>query len=94
MPADTRVISSPEERKALKALLVEMTNCMQRIDSEREAMKEIVTSGQEKFEIKGTLIRKLATTMFKRNYEDVQAENEDFEYLYEALVNAKKSEAA
>jgi len=35
-------------------------------------------------------INKLARTMYKRNYEDVQQENEDFETLYETLI-AKKS---
>ena len=85
-----RVISNPDERKEFKALLVEITNCLLRIDAEREAMKEIVDAGKEKFEVQPKLIRKLASTMYKHNYADVQAENEHFEYLYEALVNGKK----
>lgn len=90
MTSDIRVISNPDERKEFKALLVELTNCMLRIDSEREAMKEIVDAGKEKFEVQPKLIRKLATTMYKHNYSDVQAENEHFEYLYELLVDGKK----
>jgi len=84
-------MSNPEERKEFKALLVEITNCMLRMDSEREAMKEIVEAGKEKFEITPKLIRKLATTMYKHNYQSVTEENEHFEYLYESIVEGNTS---
>ncbi len=90
MTDDINVISNPDDRKKFKALLVEITNCMLKIDAERDLMKEIVDAGKSEFEVQPKLIRKLASTMYKQNYADVQAENEHFEYLYEALVNGKK----
>ena len=87
-------IPNAKDRQKLKALLAEMTQCMQRIDDEREAMKDIAKAGEEQFSVKTKLIRKLATTMYKHNYADLQAENEHFELLYESLVEGKKVEEA
>ena len=84
------VPSSPADRQTLKTMLVEITNCMLRMDAERDAKKEIVASIKEKFEIQPKLVNKLASTMYKRNYSDLQAENEDFEEMYEMLIEGKK----
>lgn len=85
------VPSSPSDRQKLKNLLVEVTNCLARIDGEKEAMKEIISTGEENFGVKKKIITKLARTMYKRNYSDLQAENDDFESLYEILVEGKIS---
>lgn len=87
---DVTVPSSPNDRSKLKTMLTEITHCMQRADDERESIKEIINDAYSKFDIPKKVLRKLATTMYKHNYEDVQAENEDFETLYEILVNNKK----
>lgn len=81
--------SNPEDRRKLKAMIVEMTNALLRVDSERELLKEIAGAASEEFGIKKNLINKLARTMYKNNYADLQAENEHFEYLYEAVVDGK-----
>jgi len=84
------VPSSPSDRQKLKTMLTEMTHCLARMDAEREAKKEIATAIKEEFELAPKLINKLASTMYKRNYADLQAENEDFELMYETLVESKK----
>lgn len=92
--SDLTIPSGEKERRELKAMLAEMTNCMQRIDDERESMSDIAKAAEEKFGVKKKVIRKLAATMYKHNYADVQAENEHFEFLYEALVEGKKVDTA
>lgn len=90
--SDTDYIpTDPKERQAMKSMLVEMTNSMQRMDDEREQMKDIAKACEEQFEIKTKIFRKLATTMYKHNYADLQSENEHFETLYETLVEGKKA---
>lgn len=84
--------SSPEDRQKLKMAIGEATNCMLRIDSERGAMKEIIDVAAEQFELDKKLIRKIATTMYKHNYEDVIEENREFETLYETLVEGRRGE--
>jgi uncharacterized protein (DUF2236 family) len=87
---ESTVPSSPTDRQKLKAMLVEMTKLMQQNDDNREALKDIASAAQDQFGIKKKLISKLAKTMYKHNYADIQAENEHFEFLYESLVEGKK----
>ena len=92
---DTAVIpSNPADRQELKTMLSEMTNSMRRIDDEREQISDIAKAIEEKFDIKKKIARKLATTMYKHNYADLQAENAHFEELYETLVEGKKTAKA
>ena len=77
---------SPNDRKALKAAIVEVTTCLERIDSEKEEIKAIVDAAEEKFGIKKKFINKMAKTMYNHNYADLQQETEHFEFLYEAVV--------
>lgn len=88
---DTTILSSESDRTALKAMLVEITNSLSKIDAEREQIGETVSAAESKFSIKKKVVRKLATTMYKHNYADLQAENNHFELLYEQLVEGKKS---
>ena len=94
MSEHINVPSNPADRQKLKQMLAEMTHCLQRADDEREAMKEIADEAYEQFGIPKKIVNKLARTMYKRNYADLQSENEDFEFLYETLVEGKNTEAA
>lgn len=87
------VPSNPNDRQKLKTMLTEMTHCLARMDGERDAKKEIAAAIKEQFALTPKLINKLAATMYKRNYSDLQQENEDFELLYETLVEGKKVES-
>ncbi len=84
--------SNPADRQKLKAALVEMTNCMARMDGEREAKKDITRRIKEEFEIAPKIANKLAAVMYRQNYADLQAEQDDFELLYETLVEGRKVE--
>jgi hypothetical protein len=90
--SDRNIPTNKEERKKLKAMIVEMTNVLSRVDSEREHMKEIASVAAEEFGLEKKLINKLARTMFKNNYADLHAENEHFEFLYEAIVDNNTGE--
>lgn len=85
--------SSPADRKRLKDMIVECTHCLQRIEDQKEAMKDIVETIQNEFTIPKKMGNKLARTMFKRNYDSLQQENEDFENLYELVVEGAKAQA-
>jgi len=86
------VPSSVEDRKKLKMMISEMTHCMQRMDMEKESKKDIASEVKTQFELPTKMINKLASTMYKRNYEDLQSENEDFEIIYETIVEGKSVE--
>jgi len=90
--ADNHAVpSSPKDRQKMKQMLVEMTLCLQRADDERESMKEIAAEIETQFGVAKKTSNKLARTMYKHNYADLQAENEHFEFLYEALIEGKST---
>lgn len=90
--ADILAPSSPADRKKLKTMLSEMTHCMQRADDENESKKEIAEEASKQFDIPKKIINKLAKAMYKHNYDDITAENADFEALYEILVEGKQAD--
>lgn len=81
--------SSPTDRQKLKTMLDSITHCMQRADDERSAKKDIVNEIHELFDIPKKQINKIAKTMHKRNYQDVIAEEQDFQELYSVIIEGK-----
>jgi hypothetical protein len=88
------VPSSTTDRKKIKAGLVEITRCFQRVEDEQESVKEIINDLSQAFTIKKPLLRRLAKTLYKRSYSDVQQENEEFEEMYEILVKDAAQQTA
>ena len=86
--------SNPNDLKKLKAAIGEITNCMLRMDSERDQIKEIINDVADNYDVDKKQVRKIATTMYKSNYSDVVEENREFELLYETLVEGRKTEDA
>jgi len=80
------VPSSPADRQKLRIALEEITNCMAMQDAQKDQMKEIITTIKENFELDPKHIRKMAKTMYDRSYADLQKENEEFEVLYETVI--------
>lgn len=94
MSDHTNIPSNPNDRQKLKGMLAEMTHCLEDVEKQKDAMKEIADEASKEFDIPKKIINKLARTMYKRNYADIQAENEDFELLYETLVEGKNTGGA
>lgn len=88
---NNNVLANPEELKKFKQFLVTITHYMQIADDQKTAIAETVTEASTTFGIDKKIIRKLASTMFKHNYADIQEENSHFEILYESLIGAKIS---
>jgi len=84
--------SSPEDRKQLKTMLSEMVRCLDRQSLEAQSKKEIASEIKEKFQLPLKFSNKLAKTMFKHNFSDVKSEQEEFETLWEVLIENKKVE--
>lgn len=78
------------DRQKLKLMFVEITHCFGRMDSEREQMKEIKKEIKEQFDITPKLANKIAKAMYLMDFEDQQAENEEFETMFQALEKAAK----
>ncbi len=87
--------SSPADRQKLKTMISEATYCLQRADDEKLAVKDIIDVIHSDYGLSKKHARKLITTLYKQNYDDRVAEEEEFEFLYEGLfqTNVKPSVA-
>ena len=86
------IITNPDDRRKLKAAIVEMTNCLEKVDQQREQMKNIAQAAEEEFKIKKKDLNKMARIMFKQNYSSFTAENEHFAHLYESVCEGRISQ--
>mgnify|MGYP000867253506 CR=1 FL=1 len=80
------VMADPVERKNFKIGLNTITAYMQMVSDNKAAMTETINFLADKYGLDKKIVRKMATTLFKRNYSDVQEENQHFEELYETIV--------
>lgn len=88
--AKTIVIpSNPAELKTIQNAMKEMSDCMIRIDSEKEAMKDIIDDLHEKYELPKKFISKMAKVYHKQSFDKESVESEDFADLYVAVTEAK-----
>lgn len=80
------VPSSPEDRKAIKNALQEISSSLTRIEAERDLIKDILQTVQDNQNIPKKYVRKLAKIYHKQNYNEVQQEQDDLETLYETVA--------
>jgi hypothetical protein len=75
-----------QELDVLKKGLKELSDVMSMMDSQREVLKDIINSVHDELKIPKKIIRKMGVTYHKKNYNEVVAEQEEFELLYEGIV--------
>jgi len=80
------VPSSPEDRKKILDALIEISNSLTRIEAERDLIKDILTSVEDKFELPKKYTRKLSKIYHKQNFTEVQEEQDTLETLYETVA--------
>ena len=75
------------DRKKLKDAIKEMDGSLTRVAAERDLQKNIINDLHDAIGLDKKLIRRLARTHFKANFKDEQDENNQFEELYEEVLN-------
>ncbi len=80
--------SDPKQLKQIQKMVREGTDCLLRIDAEREALKDIVESVKEEFELPKGYIVKMIKHMHAADFERKATEFDDFSALYEAVKSA------
>jgi lysyl-tRNA synthetase class I len=78
--------TSPTDIKKLQGMVEEAARCLQKMDDQREAMKDIFSVIKEDFQIAPKYSGKLAKTYYKNNFHESQAEQQEFESLYELII--------
>ena len=75
-----------EERKVFRKAIMELNDSMTRVGTERELQKETIDELSGKLDIDKKLIRRMARTYFKANFNSEVQENTDFEEFYTTVM--------
>lgn len=82
-------ISSPADRKKIRDALQEASNSMTRISAERDLIKDIAKDMSDQFQLSKKHVRKMIRVYHKQNFSEEVADQDEFEQLYEEIVNLK-----
>jgi len=78
--------SDEQTKKRIRSALEEISNSMTRMGAERDLIKNILQDVEDDTQVPKKYIRKMATIFHKQNLNEVKAENDDVETLYETVV--------
>jgi uncharacterized protein YukE len=79
-------VSSPTDRAKIKKMLSEISNSYTRIAAEKDLIKETIGDLSKEFDIPKRTLNKMAKTYHKQSYSLEQQAFEEFEELYENIV--------
>jgi aspartokinase len=88
----TQSISSPVDRDKIKKMLAEISGSMTRVEAERDYIKESVKEMSAEFQLSKKTLNKMARVYHKQNFNEEVASHEEFEDLYETIVQGQKHE--
>jgi aspartokinase len=85
----TQSVSSPVDRDKIKKMLAEISGSMTRIEAERDYIKESVKEMSAEFQLSKKTLNKMARVYHKQNFSEEVASHEEFEDLYETIVQGQ-----
>lgn len=77
---------SSDQKQQLKKSIQELNDSMTRVAAERELQKEIIDDVSTKLGLDKKLVRRLAKTYFKANFNQESEENKMFEEFYSLVL--------
>lgn len=78
---------SPETRKAIKEMVVEVSGSMTRTEGERSFQSEAIKKVAEEHGVDKKVLRRMARAYHNQNYDVEKANFDDFETAYEEVFN-------
>lgn len=79
-------LSDPVHRKAVYEALREISNSLTRMEAERDLIKDILGTVNDKYELPPKYTRKLAKIYHKQNFMQIKEEQAEVEQLYESIT--------
>lgn len=86
MSSNVVIPSDDETKKRIRGALEEISNSMTRMGAERDLIKNILQDVEDDTQVPKKYLRKMANIFHKQNLNEVKAENDDVETLYETVV--------
>lgn len=81
-----RIPSNPADKKAIRDVLQTISDSYTRIEAEKDLIKEEIGGLAEQFELPKKLLNKMARAYHKQNFRETVDEADDFQNLYENIV--------
>jgi|688.fasta_scaffold666373_4 hypothetical protein len=82
-------ITNPADKKRVKDALFEISGSYARIEGERDLIKTVVKDLADEYELSKKQVNKIARAYHKQNYNQQVAESEEFQELYESLLESE-----
>ena len=78
--------SNPADLKRIKDAVTEASNCLVRIDGERDELKTIADVMAEELDVPKAVFNKMVKVYHKASFDAEVAKNEDFQAFYETIM--------
>ena len=78
-----------EQLKTLKDALNEMAQCMQKADTEKLIIKDIVDATYDNLKIPKKILKRMAVVHYKNTFSQQVVEDKEFEALYVGVTEVK-----
>jgi len=82
---------STVDKDKLKGVINELNDSMTRVAAEKDLQKEAITKVCDELGLDKKLIRRMAKTYFRANFNDEVEENNTFEDFYTVVMNISKT---
>jgi hypothetical protein len=83
-------ISNPTDRIKIKNMLAEISGSMARMSAERDLIRETIKEMSDQFQLPKRTLSRMAKVYHKQNFTQEVADHEEFETLYENIVQETK----
>jgi ssDNA-specific exonuclease RecJ len=84
-------VSNPADREKIKKMLAEISGSLTRMEAERDLVRETIKDMSKQFNLPVKTLNRMAKVYHKQNYSQEIAEHEEFEELYETIVQEKSA---
>jgi predicted solute-binding protein len=80
------------DRRKLKSAIIELNDSMTRISAENDLQKDVLNNVAEEIGLDKKLVKRLAKTYYKSNFNVEVEENKNFEEFYTVLLTTQDQE--
>jgi hypothetical protein len=86
MAKNLTIPSNPSDQKAIKDAMKQYSDCLVRVEGERDEMKAIADMIQEKYEIPKKVFVRMSKVYHKQSYDKDVQDASDFQEIYEIIT--------
>lgn len=82
-------VTNPADKKKIKDALFEISGSYDRMQAERELIREVIKDLSDTYQLPKRAVSKIARAYHKQNFSKQVQESEEFQELYESLLESE-----